>query len=390
MKSTLAIVLVILLGVALGVGTAELRIRLAPWDRKLDESVEKTPPAPSRSRELTPKVVVDQPDYDFGTLDIAVGGSHEFTLSNVGRGPLKLSAGESSCRCTTSELSRESIPPGRSAKVTVTWKPAQKLGPYKQGAKILTNDPSQPQVTLTVSGKITAAARLVPPELVFSRMSAGEASTGEARLYCYLDTPLKIADHTWSDAATASYFDATVEPLSADELKEEPSARSGMLVRVTVKPGLPQGPIEQRLVIQTNVATTGTQTLLIQGIIGSEIAIAGPGWNPVNGVLNVGVVARRTGMERKLILFVRGPGHNKVEFKVAQVEPNLLKASLGPPSEVNKGVATQIPLTIDIPPNSPAANHLGSEQGPPGEIVVETSHPHVPKLRILVRFAIEG
>jgi hypothetical protein len=239
-------------------------------------------------------------------------------------------------------------------------------------------------------GRITAAVRFIPPELVFSRLSAGEASTGEATLFCYLDEPLKIKGHTWSDAATASYYDVTEQPLSAEELKQEPTARSGVLVKVTVKPGMPQGPIAQKLLIQTGAASTGTPTLSIQGTIGSEIAIAGSGWDPDKDILNLGVVSRHTGMQRKLLLVVRGPLHDKVEFKVSHVEPGILKVGLGRPREVNNGVASQTPLTIDIPRDSPSANHLGSEQGPLGEIVLETSHPHVPKLRILVRFAIEG
>ena len=70
--------------------------------------------------------------------------------------------GGTSCRCTMSKLGQEKIPPGGSTKVTVTWKPIDKPGPYQQTAKILTNDPARPQVTLTISGRITAAVQLSP------------------------------------------------------------------------------------------------------------------------------------------------------------------------------------------------------------------------------------
>ena len=390
MKTLLLVALTILLGVALGIGAAGLRIRAATWNPKLDESVETAAAPLSRPIGPAPKAVVDQTEYKFGTLDMSDSGSHDFVFTNAGDAPLTLASGGTSCRCAMSKLDRERIPPGGSAKVTVTWKPIDKLGPYRQTAKIRTNDPARPQITLTVSGRITVATRFSPPELVFSRLSAGETSTGKSRLFCYLDEPLKIPGHRWSDAATASYFDVALQSLSAEELKEEPSARSGVLVAVTVKPGLPPGPIHQKLLLQTNVASSPTLMLPIQGNIGGEIAVVGRGWDPDTGILTLGEVSRRTGIERKLILVVRGPLRKEVEFKPMRVAPSVLKVSLGQRSEINSGAVVQIPLTIDIPQDSPPMNHLGSEQGELGEIILETTHPQVPKLRILVRFAIVG
>ena len=63
--------------------------------------------------------------------------------------------------------------------------------------------------------------------------------------------------------------------------------------------------------------------------------------------------------------------------------------SLGQPSEINHGAVVETPLVIEIPPGSPAVNRLGSDQGKLGEIILETTHPRVPKVRILVRLAVE-
>ncbi len=389
MRTTLAMALVILLGIALGIGVARLRTELAPWNPELDKSSETPTPALQPSGP-TPKVVVKQTDYEFGAIDITASGSHEFVFANAGDAPLALTSGGTSCRCTMSKLDQEKIPPGGSAKVTIAWKPTDKLGPYRQTAKILTNDPAQPQVTLTVSGRITVAMQFSPPELVFSRLSAGETAIGQSRLLYYLDEPLKILGHTWSNAATAQYFDVDLQPLSEEELKAEPSARSGMLVKVTVKPGLPPGPIRQTISLQTNSAALPVAALPIQGAIGSEIAVVGRGWDPDAGVLTLGKVSSRVGVERGLMLVVRGRLRKEVAFKPMRVEPNALQVRLGRPSEMNNGAVVQIPLIIGVARGSPPANHLGSEQGQLGEIILETTHPQVPKLQILVRFAIEG
>ena len=167
MRITLLSLAVILLGIALGVGLSVLRIGTAPWHPDLGQG-QRPAGCDRRPAGRLPKVVVDQTVYDFGTLDMAAKGSHDFLFRNAGDAPLKLVSGGTSCRCTLSELGQEEIPPGGSTKVTLTWKPIDKTGPYQQTAKILTNDPARPRVTLTISGRITVAVQLSPPELVFS------------------------------------------------------------------------------------------------------------------------------------------------------------------------------------------------------------------------------
>ena len=164
MRTTLLALLAILLGIALGIGIARLRIRAAPWNPEID--LTRVGAAPLRRPDAPlPKVVVDHAKFDFGTLDMASEGSHEFVFTNAGKGRLRLAPGETSCRCTMSKLAEQDIPPGGSPRVTITWKPTEKAGPYKQTAKILTNDPLRREVTLTISGRITAAFRFSPSEL---------------------------------------------------------------------------------------------------------------------------------------------------------------------------------------------------------------------------------
>jgi len=153
---------------------------------------------------------------------------------------------------------------------------------------------------------------------------------------------------------------------------------------------LPQGPFLQRIVLQTNLGSPAELTLPVQGMVGSDIAIVGHGWDTESGTLNLGAVRSSVGRQARLILVVRGPHRKEVTFKPVTVVPGLLRVRLGATSEINNGAVVQTPLIIDIPPGSPPANHLGSEQGQLGEIVIETTHPLVHKLRILVRFAVEG
>lgn len=392
MRTFLLVLFSLLLGVGLGAGVAVWRIQVAPWDPTLDEGNRPTATALPGTGEPVPKVVVEQTKFDFGTLDLQEKEkrSHQFTFANDGNAPLTLTRGGTSCRCTVSEVEKEQVSPGESSKVTLSWQPTGEPGPFQYTAKILTNDPAQPKVTLTISGKITAVMRASPAELVFTQVSAGEPSTATARLFGYLDQPLKILDHKWSDPAISKYFAVEFQPLSAGDFKDDPLAKSGVLARITVKPGLPQGPFRQKIVLQTNLGSPAELTLPVQGTVGSDIAIVGHGWDTESGTLNLGAVRSSAGRQARLILVVRGPHRKEVKFKPITAVPGLLKVRLGATSEINNGAVVQTPLIIDIPPGSPPANHLGSQQGQLGEIVIETTHPQVHELRILVRFAIEG
>jgi hypothetical protein len=89
-------------------------------------------------------------------------------------------------------------------------------------------------------------------------------------------------------------------------------------------------------------------------------------------------------------LIVRGSLGKEVKFKVIGIEPGFLQVTLGETTPIGSGAATQTPLTIQIPEGSPPGNHMGSDQGKLGEIILETGHPQTPQLHILVRFAVEG
>ncbi len=75
-------------------------------------------------------------------------------------------------------------------------------------------------------------------------------------------------------------------------------------------------------------------------------------------------------------------------FRVASVTPKTLKvegrqtAKLGPRT-------AHVPLTIEIPPDTPAEDHLGTQIGPLAKILLDTGLPENKQLKILVRYAVE-
>lgn len=415
MKTLLAVILATILGAAIGAGIAALGIALAPWDGD-PGGVRPGRQSGARPGRAMPKVAVDREEFQFGTMDVDAEGSHDFIFSNAGEGTLVVTAGETSCGCTVSEIADGTIEPGESGKVTVKWTADKGEGPYRQTATIETNDPERPRVTLTVSGLITVQVRVEPSELVFGSVLAGQVVAEQVRLLCYLDQPLEILSCELADQETAKSFEVTFQPLTADQLegeaggeennlgKEENAGRkgglgettrprSGYLLKVTVKPGLPLGAFRQRIVVRTNLESAPPIEIPIAGTVVGDISIVGRGWDGETGVLTLGVVNSQEGIQRRLLLVVRGPYSKEVRFKLVQTDPDLLhvdQEKLKETKPIGDGTVTQTPLVIQVPKGSRRANHLGSKQGPLGEILIQANHPRTPQLRVRVRFAVEG
>ena len=161
---------------------------------------------------------------------------------------------------------------------------------------------------------------------------------------------------------------------------------SGREVRVSLKPGLPPGNIQQKIRLQLNIPDIPDAELAIKGRIGSPISIVGRGWDPERGLLRLGTIDRAAGTKRQLKLMIRGPHRQQIEMRNVQAQPESLKVSLQTPEELGNVLA--IPLVIEIPPGSPVADHLGNTPGSMGEITIETNRPELGTLRLPIAFAV--
>ncbi len=378
----------------MGLGVAWMRISTFPWTGNFGGEaapLRVVGPTQTEGEALAPKVVVENDAYEFGSMDSNSKNHHDFIVYNKGAGPLKLTKGETTCKCTVAKLDETEIPPGGQSKVSIEWTAQSLTGSFRQTATILTNDPDHPRVTLTISGRVTAAARAVPSEVVFSRISSGETGNASVRLFGYgSEQNLETKGFHLEENNNAKYFDVVLRPLPADQIRDEPDAKSGWEVQITLKPGLPVGPFRQKISVNTNLKEAATIEIPIRGEISSEISVTGAEFDPETGVLMLGTVDGSQGAERTVRIFVRGPFCKEVKFEPVEVIPSLIRVKVGKTTEMSNGTVTLTPLTIEIPKGSPPANHLGSEQGKLGRIMLKTHHPQSPELRIYVRFAVEG
>ena len=385
----MAIFVAVACGASLGAGAGVWKIRQHPWIGGIG-----TPLFNGSGQ-----VEVAEEEFDFGKMDAHENhgeGKHEFTFTNRdGDKTLTLSRGSTSCSCTVSEIPKGELAPGESSQVLVSWKSKGRVGPFKQHVTIITSDPLRTEVTLTIKGEYTRSVYVDPDELTFGQIPGNKPVAREARILCNLPSiKIAIPGQQMSDPTLAEFFQVDRVPLGADELRKHVGAVSGVLVRVTAKPGLPLGRFQQRITLNTNVPSVPEIDLPLFGTVG-EVSLVGPGWNSETGVLDIGAVDGRSVTQRRLIVLGRGPDAKAMKFKVVSVEPDFLNVKLGKTTGSETATLSQTELLIEIPESEALGkkvpvNYLGTEKGKLGEILLETHNPELHSVRIRVRFAVGG
>lgn len=378
----------------------------------------------------TPKLLTPQITFDFGRMVVGDKGFHEFPFTNSGLGTLELTKGATSCKCTISGLEQTVIAPGETANVRLEWtaNPGGPGGDFRQTALILTNDPLRPEVTLTIQGKAFAMWDPFPSGVVFSDIQTDAVTSGTAKIITYGNVPpvvksVRVSQESIvitnpaeqdddavaraAEIAESPYFTATAEPIDKEFFAGIPGATGGLLLTVTTVPPLPVGKIANQLEVVFTIPETGRDSasestvsfvkepeggwiakLAVQANVVGPLGIAGATWDATNELIRIGSVSATNGYQTNLFLTAKGEHRNSVMPKVVECVPDSLQVEVGTPSAIGDGVVVRIPLAISIPAGSPTCNHLGSQQGGLGRIVLETGHPDSPQLTIPVRVAV--
>ena len=394
MKVAWLLAVALVLGTTAGIGTAVVRWRLVPWNNTTASQVEavvrfqEERQAARAAKMAVPNVEVDQAKHDFGTLDVETVGRHEFVLTNRGSRPAKLSKGTVTCSCVLSELAQTELAPGESTRVILEWRSKGRIGPYRQSGTIRV-DPGDREIILSVEGRFVSIAYADPAYVDFGKISTSEPAASAVRFYSLLDEPITVAGYDYSDPATAKHFDINTTPLPAAQLQGEKGAKSGLAARITLKPGLPCGPIRQTITFQTNLKQRPAITVQVQGTVTSDITVVGRGWNEEAGRLSLGAVKSQEGTQRVVVLSARGPYRKDVHFKLVSVSPAFLKARLEEIAPGPNPTAVHTKLTIEVPKGQPSGSYIEAPESRLGEIVLRTNHPYLPELKIPIAFIVE-
>jgi len=232
----------------------------------------------------------------------------------------------------------------------------------------------------------------VPDSVVLTDIAANQPHTAEVKIYSYRPGKLELVGQPeFSDLDLTDKIEVRTEPMNDEMLHEEPDAQSGLLVTITVKPGLPLGPCRQKIDLRLNVDDNPVSTITVEGNVISDIVVVGGRyWDKDNNMLRFDTLSARQGAGTKLFILASGPYRNQVQPKLKSVSPEFLKVSVGEPAAIEGSEQIRVPLTVEIPADAPPGNYMGGKGGKLGEIVLETGHPEAQTMKIPVRFAIES
>jgi hypothetical protein len=93
-------------------------------------------------------------DFDFGTIQQKEKVNHKYKFTNTGKSDLIIRKIKASCGCTATNPEKDVIKPGETSFIDVTFNSSGKRGKQRKTITIITNDPKQSTVRLTVSGTV--------------------------------------------------------------------------------------------------------------------------------------------------------------------------------------------------------------------------------------------
>ncbi|MCA9265782.1 MAG: DUF1573 domain-containing protein [Planctomycetales bacterium] len=282
------------------------------------------PPAPSLG---TPRLECDVTEFDFGAMDPDSKSSHAFRIRNMGDAPLTLSDAGTSCKCTVSSFPREPIAPGGYAEVVLEWKSTEDEREFAQSANFKTNDPSRPNLELTIQGQVRWRIACVPYDLNFTDVVPGQDTKRE----------LLIVSRAWDDLhleTIASSIDGlTWELRDADpELLRHWAARSGYVMTALLPHGMAQGRFTGWLRLHGGSKSDQSQsvdhTVYVGGNVLRRLSIHGRGIDE-KGRVTLGHIGRGKGAQLKFLMKVRD---DQPELAITKIEatPPFVRVELSP------------------------------------------------------------
>ncbi len=186
-----------------------------------------------------PKIVCEDPTFDFGTLDNSQSVLHDFAIRNDGDLTLEIIRAKPSCGCTVANISQKLIEPGQSAVISAKLNLTNREGKQTKIITVESNDPATPQTRLTMQGTAVSQISTTPRTVAVTSMTAGEIVSNVVTVTSQLEDPLVLLS-----AETGNpHISARIEPVEG--------ANAAKVILTTAET-LPKGSLFGRLTIKTN------------------------------------------------------------------------------------------------------------------------------------------
>jgi hypothetical protein len=201
-----------------------------------------------------PKAEAIDPMYNFGAAPSGPPVKHVFKIRNAGAGTLTIDGVTTSCGCTAAKPTKNSLAPGEESDIAVTFDTISEKGPSTRTITVVTNDPKQRQLELTLKGDLRAQVEAAPPFVAFGIVKHGVEKTSRVTIADLVnDKELQVGPITNSSVNV--------------KVSQEPrtDGKPGAMLTVTLLKSMPVGPFDDTIKVTTsraplNIAVYGTVT----------------------------------------------------------------------------------------------------------------------------------
>lgn len=309
---------------------------------------------------------------DFGYLAFGDSGKKSWTIKNVGKGPLDLFKGSSTCTCTVATFEKDpktgvavdkiTLEPGKSHEITVTWKP-KSSGAFHMQTSVETNDPKNPVVWFRINGDVNPAIVTVPATQVLDvgRVSNSEGATAKMALTSPDRPETKVLEVT---SSRPDLIEADVSPLKKDDLKQL-DFDSGYQLNFHIKPSPRVGDFREEVVVKTDHPQMETMKITVAGRLEGPISVVPP-------EIRIDGATSSDGGRRSAVLSVTD--HRETRFEVVS-KPENVEVDFQPVTTGSSGKARIYKMTVTLPPGTPPGVMKG-------QVVIKTDHPNVTQLTV--------
>ena len=208
-----------------------------------------------------PKLVCDEPVYDFGEKLNTESVEHTFVIKNEGDLSLEIRKVRPSCGCTVAKLSEKIIPPGGTAEIATTLSLKRRRGNQRKTITVESNDPKTPRFILTLSGKAVEGLTAQPAQLFLGRLKSDVVTTGSVEVSIKSGDTFHITSVSGSDSSLGVRVDPIVEGQSYK-------------VVVTTKPPLNEGSLSCVLKVNTDHPTFKEVDIPVSGVVVGDVIVA--------------------------------------------------------------------------------------------------------------------
>jgi hypothetical protein len=324
-----------------------------------------------------PKAEAPNTNYHFDEMSFGDTETHEFTVRNTGKAPLKLARGPSTCSCTLPHVNGDEVPPGGEVSVKLEWTPKTVQEHFRQSAKIWTNDPETPMIDLVVEGMVMPKVFLMPA----GSLSLGELEQGVAKSTTGLILS-RLSDFEIKDIEKSSdLLSVETTPAEEEEL-EHYKAKKGFRVNITLAPSDEVGLIQESVTIHTNAPGSGeSQRWTLSGSRPGPIKIHGRSWYAERQMVSLGRFPAAEGAKEIVSLFVVKADQPLEITSVESKSP--ITVSIDPQPALELPNRVQYRMTVEFPKGGVSGFYPVDDPLP---IVVSTNHPLIPTLKFFFSY----